>query len=159
MNWHGRLIFCLVFGFTVLIGKNGCTQEKFSQEVLLKESKRIIKSRKQSSDWLYKSLAVNYVALNTLDLITTFYYGRLCGSILIWSILPSNPPGKLCSFYDRVLSRRYLSKINLRQKGTRFRILWKNGQKQLPLGFPTPTGDQIQSSWNSGDFSWTISAC
>ena len=73
MNWHGRLIFCLVFGFTVLIGKNGVTQEKFSQEVLLKESERIIKSRKQSSDWLYKSLAINYVALNTLDLITTFY--------------------------------------------------------------------------------------
>jgi len=73
MNWHGRLIFCLVFGFIVVIGKNGFTQEKFSQEVLLKESKRIIKSRKQSSDWLYKSLAVNYVALNTLDLITTFY--------------------------------------------------------------------------------------
>jgi len=73
MNWHGRLIFCLVFGFTVLIGKNGVTQEKFSQEVLLNESKGIIKPRKQPSDWLYKSLAVNYVALNTLDLITTFY--------------------------------------------------------------------------------------
>ena len=73
MNWHGRLIFCLVFGFTVLIGKNGFTQEKFSQEVLLNESKGIIKPRKQSSDWLYNSLAVNYVALNTLDLITTFY--------------------------------------------------------------------------------------
>jgi len=72
MNWHGRLIFCLVFGFTVLIGKNGFTQEKFSQEVLLKESQGITK-RKQPSDWLYKSLAVNYVALNTLDLITTFY--------------------------------------------------------------------------------------
>jgi len=73
MNWHGRLIFCLVFGFTVLMGKNGFTQEEFSQKVLLKDSKRILKSRKQSSDWLYKSLAVNYVALNTLDLITTFY--------------------------------------------------------------------------------------
>ena len=73
MNWQGRLIFCLVFGFTVLIGKSGFTQEKFSQEVLLNESKGIIKPRKQSSDWLYKSLAVNYVALNTLDLITTFY--------------------------------------------------------------------------------------
>lgn len=73
MNWQGRLIFCLVFGFTVLMGKNGFTQEEFSQNVLLKDSKRILKSRKQSSDWLYKSLAVNYVALNTLDLITTFY--------------------------------------------------------------------------------------
>lgn len=73
MNWQGRLIFCLVFGFTVLTGKNGFTQEEFSQKVLLKDSKRILKSRKQSSDWLYKSLAVNYVALNTLDLITTFY--------------------------------------------------------------------------------------
>ncbi|TDI94386.1 MAG: hypothetical protein E2O76_01710 [Caldithrix sp.] len=73
MNWQGRLIFCLVFGFTVLMGKNGFTQEEFSQKVLLKDSKRILKSRKQSSDWLYKSLAVNYVALNTLDLITTFY--------------------------------------------------------------------------------------
>lgn len=73
MNWQGRLICCLVFGFAILIGKNGFTQEKFSQKVLLKESKRIIKPRKQSSDWLYKSLAVNYVALNTLDLITTFY--------------------------------------------------------------------------------------
>jgi len=73
MNWHGRLIFCLAFGFTVLIGKNGFAQEKFNQEVLLNESKGIIKPRKQSSDWLYNSLAVNYVALNTLDLITTFY--------------------------------------------------------------------------------------
>lgn len=73
MNWQGRLIFCLVCGFTVLMGKNGFTQEEFSQKVLLKDSKRILKSRKQSSDWLYKSLAVNYVALNTLDLITTFY--------------------------------------------------------------------------------------
>ena len=76
INWQGRLIVCLVFGFTgftVLIGKNGFTQEKFTQEVLLKESKGIIKQQKQSSDWLYKSLAVNYVALNTLDLLTTFY--------------------------------------------------------------------------------------
>ena len=41
--------------------------------MFLKESNGVIKPQKQSSDWLYRSLAVNYVALNALDLITTFY--------------------------------------------------------------------------------------
>ncbi len=74
MNRQGRLIFCLVFlGLTILICKHGFSQEKFSQQALLKESQGVIKPRKQSSGWLYRSLAVNYVTLNALDLITTFY--------------------------------------------------------------------------------------
>ena len=72
MNWQGRLIFSLVLGLTVFSGTNSMAQEQF-RKVLLKESNGVVKRQNQSSDWLYKSLAINYVVLNALDLATTFY--------------------------------------------------------------------------------------